>query len=314
MSATHCRRVLDLACVSPTRRRDLPFDDAQTRRALRRGDLLVLRRGVFVGRHVWERAGEADKHILLTRAAILATQGAPAYAGLGSAALVHGFDRLGRTPQRVRLYRSRGRPWRDDQIAVLTCGLPQTHVGAWRDVRCTSPARTVVDLSRWVSFRGGVVVADSALRLGVARDEMQRVALACARWPGIRKAKQVIAFADPRAATPLESVSRVVFHELGVPPAELQVALAWSDSGEPRYIVDFFWPEFGVVGEADGMLKYDDDPEGLSLRREKLRQEELEDLGYLVVRWTWDDIWRRPDWVAARLQRAFRAGPRRRPA
>jgi len=74
------------------------------------------------------------------------------------------------------------------------------------------------------------------------------------------------------------------------------------------------WEEFGVVGEADGLLKYDDEEERLSLRLEKLRQEELEALGYIVVRWTWDDIWRRPEWVVARIRRAMAEGARRRTA
>jgi hypothetical protein len=181
-------------------------------------------------------------------------------------------------------------------------------------VPCTTSARTVVDLARWVSFRGGVVVADSAMRHGIERQQLESVARDCTRWPGIRKARDVIAFADGGAASPLESVSRVAFREMGLPAPQLQVTVAWDEFGNPRIIVDFCWPEFGVVGEADGLLKYDEelDPERVSLRAEKLRHEEIEALGYIVVRWTWEDIWRRPDWVAMRLRNAFAAGIRRR--
>lgn len=195
---------------------------------------------------------------------------------------------------------------------MLTCGLPDGHVTEIEGVRVTTPARTVVDLARWVSFRSGVVVADSALQRGVRPADLEQVARDCARWPGVRKARRVIAFADGRAASPLESISRVLFQDWGLPAPQLQVAVLRDANGKPIYIVDFLWEEFGVVGEADGLLKYDDDPEGLSLRREKLRQEALEDLGYVVVRWTWEDVWRRPDWVVARLQRAFREAERRR--
>ena len=171
-----------------------------------------------------------------------------------------------------------------------------------------------MDLARWVTFRSGVVVADSALRLGVERRNLQAVAFDCARWPGIRKARGVISFADGRAASALESVSRVVFHELGLPPPELEMTVAWDDFGNSRIIVDFCWPELGVVGEADGLLKYDAelDPERVSLRAEKLRQEEIEALGYLVVRWTWDQIWRSPEWVVARIRSAMAEAARRR--
>jgi hypothetical protein len=302
----------------PSRRSDLAMPDPAVRSALRRGNLIALRRGVLVGRELLDATAEDPRarHALLAKGAVLATKGAPTYACLGSAALLHGFDRLGRSPERVRLYRSKGRPWRDAEVAVLTCGLPDKHVTEVMNVPCTTGARTVVDLARWVSFRGGVVVADSALRQGLQRRDLEMVASKCARWPGVRKAREVIAFADGRAATPLESVSRVVFRELGLPSPKLQVTVAWDDWGNPRIIVDFLWPEFGVVGEADGLIKYGEelDPGRVSLRAEKLRQEEIEALGYIVVRWTWEQIWRRPEWVVSRLRDAMAKGARRQTA
>jgi hypothetical protein len=269
-----------------------------------------------VGRIAYEatRSDPAARHGLLALGAILSTRGAPTVACLGSAALLHGFKRLGRSPERVMLYRRKGPPWRDADVAVLTCGLSDGHVTEVQGVPCTTGARTVVDLARWVTLRSGVVVADSAMRLGVERQELKLVARDCARWPGVRNAREVIAFADGRAASPLESVSRVAFRDLGLPAPELQVTLAWDELGNPRIIVDFYWPEFGVVGEADGLMKYDEEGphQPNPLRAEKLRQEELEGMGYIVIRWTWDDIWRRPEWVAKRLRSAFVEGARRR--
>jgi very-short-patch-repair endonuclease len=167
-----------------------------------------------------------------------------------------------------------------------------------------------VNLARWVSYRSGIVVADSALRQGVTRAELEAVVADCARWPGIRRARQVVGFANGLAASPLESVSRLAFAEAGLPPPRLQVPI--GDPAWPDGIVDFLWEEYGVIGEADGLLKYDGRP--LSLRAEKLRQEALEARGYIVVRWTWDDIWRRPEWVIARLRQAMAEGARRRTA
>jgi hypothetical protein len=296
---------MELYDVAPTRRADLDVGDAAIRRGLRSGELVAVRRGVLVGGlRLAAAAAPRDQQLLAIQIAIAATSGSQTYACLGSAGVIHGFSRLGRDPQRVRLYRRRGGPWRDDEIAVLTCGLPAGHVQT-DPVPSTTPARTVVDLARWVGFRGGVVVADSALRLGVGRGDVERVASDCSRWPGVRKARDVIAFADGRAATPLESISRVAFHEMGLPAPELQVTLVRDAHGNPTTIVDFYWEEFGVVGEADGLRKYDGDDNQWALRDEKLRQEELETLGFIVVRWTWDDIWRRPEWVATRLRRAF---------
>ena len=294
--------------MPPRRRAEIDVSDAEIRQALRSGELVAMRRGVLVGQmHVLAAVEPREQHLLATQVAIAATPGPSTYACLGSAAVLHGFSRLGRDPQRVRLYRSHGSAWRDSEIAVLACGLPADHVQL-SPFPATVPARTVIDLARWVSFRGGVVVADSAIRLGVSRGDLERIAHECARWPGVRKAREIVAFADGRAATPLESISRVAFFDMGLPAPELQVTLVRDELGNPRTIVDFYWEEFRVVGEADGLLKYDDEEDkGTVLRQEKLRQEELEDLGFIVVRWTWEDIWRRPQWVAFRLRRAFTA-------
>lgn len=308
----------DITQLAPFRRvraADVGLDEPAIRRALRSGELVARRRGVLVGGLRADMAtGRRSRHALDIQIALAGLRGVPAAACLGSAGLLHGLTRLGRDPERVRLYRPSGGPWRDDCVAVLVCSLPAHHLTVFDDAPATTLSRTAVDLGRWVTFRSGVVVMDSAIRLGCTRAQLQSVARDCARWPGVRKAREAIAFADGRAASPLESVSRVVFRELGLPEPELQVALAWDEFGNPRIVVDFYWPEFGVVGEADGLIKYDEelDPKGNSLRAEKLRQEELEGLGYIVVRWTWEQIWRTPDWVAARIRAAMAEGARRR--
>jgi hypothetical protein len=71
--------------------------------------------------------------------------------------------------------------------------------------------------------------------------------------------------------------------------------------------VDFYWDDFGVVGEADGDGKYGDRQ---ALIAEKRRQERLEEAGLVVVRWGWQDL-RDPDLLAARVRRALDRGSRR---
>jgi very-short-patch-repair endonuclease len=306
----------EVAATQPFRRGHAPawLTEPRIRAALRNGDVVSLRRGVLAGRQWLEIT--PDRHVVATQAAIAGLRGGSApYACLGTAAFIHGISRLGRPPERVRVYRERGGPWRDDDVAVLVCTLPPEHVSIVDDIPVTTPARTAVDLGRWVSFRSAVVVMDSALRQ-CSPAELDAVLVRCQRWPGILKARTAAEFADPRAASPLESISRVVFHESDLPRPELQAILVADDWGSPVTIVDFYWEEFGVVGEADGLLKYDgDDHAGRrALRDEKLRQEELEAMGYIVVRWTWEEIWRRPDWVVARIRRAMAEGARRRTA
>ena len=84
-------------------------------------------------------------------------------------------------------------------------------------------------------------------------------------------------------------VPRFVPAPLGVPDPE-QVRLAVR--GGKRFRVDFFWPQWRLIGEADGFGKYGTEPE--EIRRnwaaERRRQAQLEDAGYVVIRWTWADL------------------------
>lgn len=177
----------------------------------------------------------------------------------------------------------------------------------------TAAARTVVDLAGELPFKHAVVLADSALRLGQVSMRQLREALCdCSGWPGTRAAQEVVAFADKKSGSVLESVSRVVFREQGIPAPQTQVAIGdeWEQYGE----VDFLWEEYGVVGEADGLGKYQADDRRSTwqkVRAEKRREERLFDAGYEVVRWGWEDA-NEPPRLAGRLFAAFARGKERR--
>jgi very-short-patch-repair endonuclease len=60
------------------------------------------------------------------------------------------------------------------------------------------------------------------------------------------------------------------------------------------------------VLEADGLLKYRDPARPDELQREKLRQEQLEELGLQVVRVTWHQLIHEPERCCDRVRAAFR--------
>jgi very-short-patch-repair endonuclease len=167
----------------------------------------------------------------------------------------------------------------------------------------TGVERTIIDLAREHGTHAGVVAADGALHAGLTTaDALSRAIARCRRWPGVRAARDALELADGRSESVLESRSRLALHRSGLPMPELQVAIG-NEWGGFVARVDFYWDEFGVVGEADGDVKYDGtDPQ--TLLAEKKRQSRLEDLGLEVVRWNSADL-RNFDAVAARLRRAF---------
>jgi hypothetical protein len=76
--------------------------------------------------------------------------------------------------------------------------------------------------------------------------------------------------------------------------------------------VDFAWLEDGVVGEADGRLKYTDGDAVRVIEAEKERQARLEALGLVVVRWGWRDLEGTPPRMIERVREALERGDVRR--
>ena len=83
-------------------------------------------------------------------------------------------------------------------------------------------------------------------------------------------------------------------HRARIPPPEVNVEIRGSDGR--TYRGDFCWRAQRVLGEADGMEKYaslDD------LKAEKRRQLALEQAGWRIVRWGWEEaVWRPRQMVA----------------
>lgn len=281
---------------------------AQFRSLARAGDLVRVRHGVYATRRAVESASaDPRRGHALRVAGARAAVGRHAVASHQSAALLHGIDLL-RSPGdgAVWLTRPPGQysGLHLEGIHLYSARLPDRHVTTLYGVRVTTATRTVVDLARSLTFMEGVVAADCALRLGKTTDFGLADALhACARWPGIDRARRVAGFSSADAGSVLESCARVVFAEAGLPAPVLQAAIATADA-EFIARVDFCWPVYRVIAEADGMAKYDDPRRA---REQIMRDTRLRDAGYKVVHFTWGELFSTPDRVIARIRAAFAA-------
>ena len=179
----------------------------------------------------------------------------------------------------------------------------------WFGAPITGIARTAVDLARH-DIRQGLVAADAALHEQLCTsDELMGAAARASGWPGVRGARRVLELASGLIESPLESLSRLLIDDAGLPLPQPQ---EWVTTRWRRYRVDGLWKERAVVLEADGMLKYTSGGSVQSaLEEEKRRQEHLERSGYRVVRVTWHDVMFDRDETVRRISWALRAGGRR---
>jgi hypothetical protein len=206
----------------------------------------------------------------------------------------------------VHLARCSGFPRLKHDVVVDTIEYADVELCEVLGVRATTLVRTAAELIHCSSPGEALAVADSAMRAGCSLAELTAAAEAVERPAPLTS--RVLALADPRSDSALESMSRWLFHISRIPMPEPQVLIG-DDSG-PFALVDFLWREVGVVGEADGALKYDLD--GDARRAEALRQERLERMGFVVVRWTFDDVIDRPAATVARVREALATGAARR--
>ena len=154
----------------------------------------------------------------------------------------------------------------------------------------TSPVRTVLDCSRDLPFPEALAVADSALRHDdVTRDALLHGAQVL-RGPGAARARRVASYADGRAANPFESVLRGIVTEEGldvVPQHAVEIAgqVIHPDLAEPLR---------GIAIEADswgshaGRRQHD---------RDRARYNALVVSGWLVLRFTWEQVMLSPSYV-----------------
>lgn len=161
-------------------------------------------------------------------------------------------------------------------------------------VRLTGLARTSLDLAREHGFATGVAAMDAARRRGAALRAFEIELGLMSRWPHVRRARAALAFSNPLAETPGESLARILVVELGVGPvvAQFPVPLAgrtaYVDLRVGRHLFEF-----------DGRVKMRSVEDGGFAGRgaeaawwdEKVRQTEICGLGFGMSRLVWADLW-----------------------
>jgi very-short-patch-repair endonuclease len=280
----------------------------QVRALVDEGRLVPIRHGVYATTETVATAKRHPElwHAVRALATMMATSSRPVVASHETAAQLYGFDLLNDPPEElVTLTRpSGGARGHSRGTRLVSARLYRGHVTKRHGVPVTTPARTVIDLARTLPFMDGVVVADSALHASkVTKAELAAILECCGKWPGGDRARRVVKSSDQRAESVLESCARVVFERNGLEPPELQTYIR---TAEADYRVDFYWPKYRTIAEADGLKKYENKNKAI----EQLERDELlRGTGRHVLHFTWRDVFYREHGLIWRLTETFASQP-----
>lgn len=289
----------------------LDIDPHCIRAFLRRGWWTKLHHGVYIDTQVLDKMSDPHQRLrIIASAALLALPG-PAYAFGPTAAHLNGLVVDRNLLSRVALVRPLGSEQRSLRRRVITPSelgdvtvhrhaVPQerlTIVDGIPSVDRVTAAITTAAVSdpMWaLATLDSLVWSDPAL--------LQELPRLIEQWKGIRglgRVREAATLSRVGAQTALESISRFRLMAGGLPEPHLQVAFH-DENGLIGY-ADMVWEALGVIGEADGLGKYQTRED---LIAEKRREDRLRALGWIVVRWTWDEILRNPGAVVERVRRA----------
>lgn len=274
-------------------------------RATARGTYERVRPGVLVPAGTNAALGPEQRHVLLVRASLPRLREHDVLSH-ESACAVLGLPVVGDWPLRVQVADPSVTGTRVSSWFVRhgSEGRPPVVHSDPHGRPTTTPSRTAIDLAVARPLLVALPVVDHVLRWRQATAVDLRQELDLLRTKGRTKAATALGMGSALSDSPAESVCRVRFVQLGAPvPVQQHV---FARSGERTAVVDFWFPDQGVVVEVDGRAKYGEGPDAAAAHwQEKQREDFLRSFPEVrtVVRVVWSDLMA-PERLRAKLLRA----------
>jgi hypothetical protein len=248
--------------------RDLPagtYDDRRGHaRAAEGGAETRVAHGVYADAVQWGSLDRRARYIARVEA-IARTRLRRPVVSHWSAAALHGLPVVSQKLDAVHITAPRASGGRSYPGVTMHCvPLCDEEVVEVNGLLVTSLARTIIDIAASATTVSSVPALDHALHLDRGGEKPPLLTKAelwdaySRRMPfvGHARARTAIEFAVATSDSPLESVSRVNMREIGFPVPELQHR--FDDHRGLIGFSEFYWPEYRLVGEADGQSKYTD--------------------------------------------------------
>lgn len=175
-------------------------------------------------------------------------------------------------------------------VRVRETDLPRRDRCTVDGVPALRPVRAVADLLRLLPRTEAVVVADAVQHVALCtREDLEEELVQHAGLRGVRGAGAVLTLSDRLAESPPESRVRLLLVDAGLRPvAQHEVH---DRSGRWLARVDLAFPEARVAVEYDGRLVHQHPRAFIDDRQ---RQNRLVSAGWVVLRYTAEDLARRP--------------------
>lgn len=177
----------------------------------------------------------------------------------------------------------------------------------------TTLLRTAIDIARLRPLPEALIVGDAVARQLVGERAGRQAYLAAANRTSVRDrmageaedaagllsveaARRISGLVDPAAESAPESLARGYIIEAGLARPEVGSRVVGASGSV--YFADMLWPDHRLILEIDGRVKYTDPK---ALFREKVREDDLREAGFLVIRWTASALITNPGWLIHRL-------------
>ncbi|TYB36379.1 DUF559 domain-containing protein [Micromonospora sp. AP08] len=242
-----------------------------------------------------------DDHRMWCEAVALRLPPDAAIAGR-SAAYLWGADLLARdAPVTVLMPRTvRIRP--HPRVHQVRSVLPDTDRTRFAGLPVTTALRAAFDLGRQGPRVDALVAVEALLHRRVVKlPALRAYSAAHAGWPGSALLREVLTLAEPLSESPMETRLRLLLLDAGLGPLTAQHDV---HDARGRFIarVDLAWPALRVAVEYDG----DHHRERAHFRQDVARLNALRAVGWLVLRFTADDVLRHPHATVALVRQALR--------
>ena len=272
------------------------YDDAVLQRGLRDGVLTRVRHGAYFPSARWGGLDDLQRHVVLAQA-VRASHNSRVVFSHQTAAAIQGIDMWRPDLSRVHVTRlGPGVSGRHEAGIIYHAGsLSSADWVEYDGLPVTVPPRAAMEVAAASDIEAGLVVLDAALRIGVPFSDLARMFDDFRYVRGHNRLQLTIRLARPGAGSAGESRSRYFFwrHRIPMPILQYEVRDA---RGNLLGIVDFYWPEYGVIGEFDGRVKYDSllrpgESPADAVVREKWREDRIRaETGCLFFRWGHNDL------------------------